>query len=146
MAIESLLSRRNVVLGLAGTAAVGTVAVQKSGGADAFAKLLSPGEGGRTGVWLAKAASADWVLQVGSTFTAHTGHVLKLVNVQGFPKSGKLPAGVRDRAFVARFDILKGGKMPGDKIYRVNHKQGAFDLFLTTGDPSKPLRMKAVFS
>ncbi len=119
----------------------------KIGGADAFAKLLNPGEGGRTGVWLAKAASADWVLQVGSTFTARYRARAQAGQRPGaFPRAASCPRACATGRFVARFDILKGGKMPGDKIYRVNHKQGAFDLFLTTGDPSKPLRMKAVFS
>lgn len=146
MAIESLLSRRNVVLGLAGTAAAGTVAVQKTGGADALARLLRPEKGG-SNRWLAKGLAADWVLQIGSNFTAHSGHILKLVDVQSFPdKNVDHPTGTRPRAFVARFDVVKGGKMASDKIYRVNHKQGPFDLFLTSGDPSKPLRMKAVFS
>jgi hypothetical protein len=144
MAIESLLSRRNVVLGLAGTAAAGTVAVQKTGGADALASLLRPAEEGNGSVLLAKATAADWALQIGTIFTAHTGHILKLVDVQNFPKSAR-PKGMRNRAFVARFDIVKGGKMAGDKIYRVNHQQGAFDLFLSGANPAKPKRMKAVF-
>lgn len=146
MAIESLVSRRTVVLGLAGTAAAGTVAVQKAGTVEAFAALLNPVGAGQSAAWLAKATSADWAAQIGSKFTTQTGHVLKLIDVKNFPQSGRRPAGLRDRAFVARFAVVKGGPLPGDTTYRVNHKQGPFDLFLDPVNPASPLRMKAVFN
>jgi hypothetical protein len=146
MAIESLLSRRNVVIGLAGSAAAGTVAVQQSGGAKAFAELLRPSGKGSSNAWLAKATWADWETQIGANFTANTGQVLKLIDIQRFPADAKRPKNLRDRAFVARFDIVRGGQMAPDTIYRVNHRRGAFDIFLSKGDPEKPRRMLAVFN
>jgi hypothetical protein len=146
MAIESVFSRRGLVVGMAGAAVAGTVAVQKSGGAEAFARLLRPHGQGRPGAWLAKATSDDWALQIGSTFTAHSGHVLKLIDVQRFPQKGTRPKGLRDRAFVARFDVVKGGKMPGNTVYRVNHKRGPFNLFLDAENPTRVRRMTAVFN
>lgn len=145
----SLLSRRNLVLGLAGTAAVGvtvgTVSTQGSEGADAFARLLEPVGLGSRGVQLATGSVHDWRLQVGSKFTAQTGHVLQLANVQSFPDSER-PEGLRDRAFVARFDVVQGGALPGSQTYRVSHGEGGtFDMHVTSGDPAKPLRMLAVF-
>ena len=145
MSVDSLLSRRGVVLGLAGSAAVGTVAVQQSGGVQAFRKLLRPTEKA-TGALLAKGTSGDWALEIGSSFTVHTGHVLKLVDVQSYPKKDRRPRNIRSRGFVARLDVVKGGALPANTIYRVNHKSGAFDIFLTAGDKAKPLRMFAEFN
>ena len=145
---KSLVSRRNVMLGLVGTAAVagtvGTVTTTDSSSADAFARLLEPVGLGKRGVSLASATVDDWRAQVGSYFTAHTGHVLKLADVQLFPESDR-PKGMREDAFVARFDVAKGGEMPGSVIYRMSHPEGGtFDMFATS-NPLKQLRMLAVF-
>jgi len=145
---KSLVSRRNILLGLAGGAvAAGGITVQQTGvGSESFAELLRPTGLGRHGVNLATASKDDWALQVGTMFTAQSGQVLKLVNVQGFRERVKRPAGVRAEAFVARFDVAAGGALPGNQIHRVNHKEGGeFDIFLSAGDPSKPGRMLATF-
>lgn len=145
---KSLVSRRNMLLGLAGGAvAAGGITVQQTGvGSEGFAELLRPAGLGRRGVNLATASKDDWALQVGTMFTAQTGHVLKLVDVQGFRERVERPAGLRAEAFVARFDVDSGGVLPGERIYRVNHTDGGeFDLFLAPGHPSKPLRMLATF-
>ena len=144
--MSDIFSRRNVLLGLGGTAAAGTVAAQ-SGGAEFFEQLLRPTNGGRRGVALATAGYDDWAAHVGTFFTAHTGHVLELSDVQRFRTVGERPAALRDSAFVARFDSVSGGALKGSAIYRVNHPDGGtFDVFLTSGPPDKPLRLLAVFN
>lgn len=144
----SLVNRRNILLGLAGGAvAAGGIAAQKmGGGAAAFAELLRPTEPGRRNVNLATAGKDDWALQAGTFFTAQTGHVLKLVDVQGFRDRASRPLGPRAEAFVARFDIVSGGPLPSTQLLAVSHKEGGvFDIFLTAGHPSTPLRMLATF-
>jgi hypothetical protein len=144
----SLVNRRNILLGLAGGAvAAGGVAVQRTGGAGAFAELLRPTGVGRRGAFLATANKDDWALQVGTLFTASTGHVLKLVDVQGFREKNRRPAGLRNQAFVARFDIASGGQLPGWQLLTVSHKEGGtFDILLNGANPARPLRMLAVFN
>ena len=143
----SLVSRRNILLGLAGGAAVaGGITMQQTGSASQLAELLNPTGFGHRGVALATAEKGDWALQIGSFFTAQTGHVLKLVKVTGFPQRGARPAGLRAAAFVAAFDITSGGPLPGDQLLKVNHNEGgAFDIFMSGGNPVRPLRMLAVF-
>lgn len=144
----SFVNRRNILLGLAGGAvAVGGIAVQQAGGAGAFAELLRSGGRGRRGVFLATANKGDWAVQVGTLFTASTGHVLKLVDVQGFVEHGRRPAGLRDQAFVARFDVTSGGQLPGSQFLSVSHKEGGtFDIQMTNANPARPLRMLAIFN
>jgi hypothetical protein len=146
--ILSLFSRRNMLLGVAGTATVGGIAAaQRFTSADSLEQLLRPVQLGRRGVPLGSAEVDDWSLQVGSMFTAHTGHLLKLVDVQRFREDKNRPAGLRAKAFVARFDVAEGGAMPGEAIYRVNHPEGGvFDILLSGGIPGNPLRVAAVFN
>jgi hypothetical protein len=143
----SLVNRRNILLGLAGGAVVaGGFTVQQSGGAGAFAEMLNPTGLGRRGVSLATAEKEDWAQQVGTLFTAETGHVLKLTGVQAFRELGERPDALRDRAFAASFDVVKGDPLPAEQLFAVNHNEGGtFDIFLTGGIPDKPLRMLAVF-
>ncbi|HYD23792.1 MAG TPA: hypothetical protein VEB68_03280 [Croceibacterium sp.] len=141
--ILGLFSRRNMLLGLGGAAAAGAVTAQPSGGASYFARLLRPSAGRANGS-LKNGSYADWSAQVGSSFTAHTGHVLKLADVQAFPKRGARPAGGREQAFVARFDVVRGASLP-EAIYRVAHPRGGtFELLLSNAD--KPLKMLAVLN
>lgn len=144
----SLVNRRNILLGLAGGAvAAGGIAVQQTGGAGQFAELLRPGGVGRQGAFLATATKDDWALQVGTLFTASTGHVLKLVDVQGFVEKTRRPAGLRNQAFVARFDITRGGPMAASQLLSVSHKEGGtFDILMSGGNPARPLRMLAIFN
>lgn len=130
-------------VGTAGSVAVG----QRFLTADMLRNLLRPVGAGYDRAALGTATVDDWSLQVGSLFTAHTGHVLRLVDVQRFPEKGMRPAGLRKMAFVARFDVARGGALPGDKTYTFAHpKGGTFNMFLNSGPPSKPLRMLAVFN
>jgi len=144
----TLVNRRNMLLGLAGGAVVaGGITVQQTGGVSQFAELLKPVGLGRRGVDLATAEKEDWALQVGTFFTAQTGHVLKLAHVKGFPQRGVRPAGLRKAAFVAAFDIASGGPLQPDRMIGTNHNEGgAFDIFLTSGNRANPLRMLAVYN
>ena len=144
----SLVNRRNILLGLAGGAVVaGGIAVQQTGGAGSFAELLRPVGLGQRGAFLATANKDDWALQVGTLFTAATGHVLKLVDVQGFVERNRRPAGLRKQAFLTQFDITSGGQLPASLLLNVSHKEGGtFDIFMTGASPAKPLRMLAVFN
>ena len=95
---------------------------------------------------LASAGKDDWALQAGTFFTAQTGHVLKLVDVQGFRDRASRPRGPRAEAFVARFEIVSGGHLPGEQLLTVSHKEGGvFDILLTGSHPSTPQRMLATF-
>lgn len=144
----SLVNRRNILLGLAGGAvAAGGIAVQQTSGAGSFAELLRPAGLGQRGVFLATANKDDWALQVGTFFTAHTGHVLKLIDVRSFPNRGQRPAGLRPQAFLSRFDVVSGGALPGKQLLTVSHQEGGtFDIFMDAAVASKPLRMSAVFN
>jgi len=136
MDILGLFSRRNMLLGLGGAAATGAF-VMASGPAWA---------GGKTDVPLNTAAYDDWSAQVNSNFTAHTGQVLKLVEVQAYPVSGTRPSEVRTQGFVARFDITRGAAMAEGRYLVAHPRGGTFEIFLTKGGPDKPLRMLADFN
>lgn len=143
---EGGLSRRNLLVGLAASGAtVGTVIAQNSGpaGVATFKQAIWQQRPGRRDVPLGTANLDDWAQLVGSTFRTTEGHVLELADVRAFPQPGPHPSGVRDRAFVAGFEIMSGGPMADSRIYRVDHPQGAFEVFLTTAE--KPMRMLAVF-
>lgn len=146
--VRSHISRRNMLIGLAGGAAAtaGTVSTNGFTESASFANLLRPAGIGHNGGPLAHAGYDDWKERVGTSFKAHSGQVLKLVDVQAFRQQGARPAGLRDRAFVARFDVTEGAALVED-LYGVAHAEaGAFEMFLTNAGPDKPLRMLAVFN
>jgi hypothetical protein len=141
-----VLSRRNMLLGLGGATAAAGVVTVGTGAAGPFAEFLRPVAGGRSDAALYAAGYADWRTQVGTNFTAHSGQVLKLVDVQGFSNKGPRPSNLREQAFVARFDIGVGEAL-AEGVYTVAHPAGGtFDMFLTKGSPDKPLRMLAIFN
>lgn len=144
MDIFSILSRRNLLIGFASTAVVagGTMRFRSP---QEFSLLVRPRGRGRRQVALHTAAKDDWAAQVGTTFTAETGQLLELTDVQGFPEKNKRPDGLRESGFVARFEIKRGGPLPGDQILRFAHAEGGtFDMVLASG--SEPLRMSAIFN
>ena len=146
--VRQHISRRNVLIGLAGGAAAtaGGVATNGFSESPSFANLLRPAGIGHNGGPLAHGEYDDWKSQVGSSFKVHSGQVIELVDVQAFPQKGRRPGGLRDRAFVARFDVTEGAALVED-LYGVAHaERGAFDMFLTNAGPDKPLRMLAVFN
>ena len=146
--VRSHLSRRNMLIGLAagGAATAGTVATQGFSESPSFANMLRPAGLAPCGLPRRYAGYSDWKSLVGSNFTAHSGETLKLVDVQAFPHEGSRPSTIRDRAFVARFDITKGAEL-GENLYGLAHPvAGAFDIFMSKSGPDKPLRMLAVFN
>jgi hypothetical protein len=137
-----------MLIGLAGGAAAtaGGVATNGFTQAPSFAALLRPAGIGHNGGPLARVGYDDWRAQVGTGFRVHSGQVLKLVDVQAFPQKGARPHGLRERAFVARFDVTDGAALV-EGLYGVAPTQGAaFEMFLTNAGPDKPLRMLAVFN
>jgi hypothetical protein len=148
-AIDSLFSRRNMLLGLGSAATVGVLATTQAGQSQVqkFKDLLWQRLPGRRNVRLATATVDDWALQIGTTFKASTGHTLKLADVVQFDHQNKRPSGLRDRAFTAGFEVVSGaGVMPDQLLLRVTHAEGGtFEMFLTGAGPRKPLRRIAVF-
>ena len=96
---------------------------------------------------LASAGYSEWTEQVGATFAVAGAQGLSLAGVRPLDSAGRRPTGVRDRAFVAVFDVLGGGTMAGDLIYTVSHPEfGPFRLFLSVADARTPSRMLAIFN
>lgn len=144
MEILELFTRRSLLLGL-GVTGAGAATLGGTKSVDFFRQLIRPNAGGRKNVRLATAEFTDWSLQIGSRFIAHTGHELKLVDVQAFADRKDRPDALRDRAFVARFEIEKGGEMPAD-LYTVRHANGGtFMVSFDPANPAKPLEARAIF-
>jgi hypothetical protein len=144
----STLSRRHLLAGVAGAAVVALVALPSWGppAGDRARRLLAGNPLTRRFLSLAYAEMDEWAAQVGTGFTASSGHRLRLAGVRPLPSGGRRPASVaRRRAFAAFFDITSGGAMAGDLIYQVRHRHyGTMPLFLTA--TSSPARMLAVFN
>ncbi len=144
----STVSRRSILLGLAGaavSAVIATTALSPSMG-ERTRRLLAGNRFTRRFVSLADAGQGEWAAQVGSAFRLEGGYRLRLAGVRPLHSQGARPAAVaRDRAFAAVFEVLNGGTLAEDLIYSASHAQyGALPLFLTgTGDPR---RMLAVFN
>ena len=142
------LSRRNILVGLAGaavTAVVATTALRPALG-DRGRRALASKSFTRRFLSLADAGEGEWQAQVGSEFTADGGYTLRLAGVRPLTSLGTRPPEVtRERAFAAIFDVRGGMTMAGDLIYTVTHPQyGRMPLFLSaTADPA---RMLAVFN
>lgn len=142
--ILSHFARRNMLIGLAGGAAAIAATIGSTGGA--FARIVGQSNAGRRNLALGRAGYDAWSAQVGSTFTAQSGQVLKLVDVESLPAKGAKPRHVREQAFVARFEVSSGDALP-EEIYRVAHPSGGtFEIFLTKSGPAQPDRMLAVFA
>lgn len=143
---KAALSRRNVMLGLAGAGAVGIAAAATPAG-----KLLRSGVGTLTGrtpprrVPLALAGYAEWLRAVGGIFTIEGGYDLRLAGVRMVGASAGRAAvrGVRTYAFTATFEVLAGKTMAGDLIYTARYGAERFPLFLSA--TAAPSRMQAMF-
>ena len=129
--ILGLFSRRTMLVGGAAAAAAGIGTTTS-----AFA----------AGTPLSTAEYAAWAAKVGANFTADTGHVLKLVEVARLASGGTRPDPLRDQAFVARFDITRGGALADGNYIVASPGTTTFEIFLTKGGPDKPARMLAVFN
>jgi len=139
--------RRHVVGGLCASGALGAFAF-----AAVRTQQSSPAQTSATttqvqSTTLATAEMDRWSRMVGSEFTT-AGFSLKLMGVQALNSAGVRPPEVtRDAAFVAIFDVLSGGYMPGDLIYRMTSRSQVLDVFLNNAfTPQFPRRMHAVFN
>lgn len=144
MDIFSLFSRRNILVGIFGTAVAAGGAFRFTS-PEEFSLLLRPRGRGRRRVPLHTAARDDWAAQIGTLFTADTGQILELTDVQGFPEKGERPDGLRESAFSVQFEIKRGGAFGDDRIRRFRHAEGGvFDILLTR--ESDPLQTYAIFN
>ncbi len=102
-------------------------------------------EGRRRPASLANADILDWVAETGTLFTA-AGYRLRLAGVRAL-KTGPRPPELRQRPFIAVFDVVGRSPLPGDLIYEVSHaRYPAFDLYLTNAPTrTRPLRLHALF-
>jgi len=150
--VESTLSRRNLLLAAGGAVAViGALAAApiRNIVAQRSRNLVTAVPGLRRLVSLADGSFEEWQAQVGSRFAIGGGAVMQLSGVRALTSSGARPASVsRARAFVAFFDPVAGGSLPGDLIYTANHGQyGPLQIFLSAAPaPRAPARMLAVFN
>ena len=145
---RATLSRRNILITI-GAAAAGAVALLSTTFRPAVTRqarrVLAATPLTRGMLSLASAEMDEWTGQIGSTFTAGGGYVLKLAGVRPLQSDGERPAELRDRAFAAVFEITRGSAMPGDLIYTVSHPQyGPLQLFLSS--TPDPRRMLAIFN
>jgi hypothetical protein len=143
----SSLSRRNILVGAAGAAICAIVAMPllRPAVGERTRRLLAGNPVTRHFLSLADAGQAEWAAQVGSVFTESSGRTLRLAGVRPLLSAGERPAGLRDRAFLAVFDVAGRAAMAGDAIYTLTHPQyGATQVFLSLSD--RQGRMLAVFN
>ena len=142
------VSRRNILLGVAGAAVAAVVSAPlwQPTTAQRTRRLLASNSFTRRFLSLAHAEQAEWETLAGSVFTAGGGYRLRLAGVRPLATSGERPPEAwRDGAFVAVFEVMNGMTMPGDLIHTLSHGQyGRLPVFLTvSGDAG---RMLAVFN
>ena len=142
------VNRRTVVGGLFASGLVGAVsfaAVRK------LQDLSAATSGGtqtssQTQTSLATSEMDRWSRMVGTDFTSGAFR-LRLQGVRALNSTGVRPDEVRDTAFLAVFDVLAGGYMPGDLIYRMTSRNQVLDVFLANAFTREfPTRMHAVFN
>jgi hypothetical protein len=138
------LARRDVVAGLCVAGMVPLLSIGSSGQRQ---QTQSRQATARSSQALATGEMDSWTRVVGTEFEA-AGFRLRLAGVEPLPSNGMRPARVaRRRGFLAVFDVLGGGEMPGDLIYAVRSPQHALDMFISSAaTPGRPGRMHAVFN
>jgi hypothetical protein len=139
------LSRRVVVAGLC---ASGAYAATRT------VQALQPGASPPLGIGQQRALALKtggidaWTRMRGSEFSA-LGFRLKFLGTRPLISEGERPPEVARRsAFLAVFEIVGGGQMPGDLIYTLATRGVApFDVFLSSAASARfPNRMHAVFN
>jgi hypothetical protein len=107
----------------------------------------------RTFVSLQSAGLAEWSGVVGQTFVLNSpngSHMLRIVAVTAFPRTGPRPAGLgRSQAFSVIFESIAGPALPAsDRLYRLVHRSYP-PLPIYMGAPSRlgrTTRLAAVFN
>lgn len=148
---DSVLTRRNVLIGVGVTAACGIALA---------APRIKPQVMRRTREMIARTPARiylpldygdypEWLSAVGNIFVAEGGYQLRLAGVEPLGPAGSRPAEVaRDRAFQAAFDVRNGMTMAGGLIYTLVHPtHGRIPLLMTAStDPAMVNRMYAVMN
>lgn len=145
---EKHLSRRNLIAGFAAVGAFAAVAMAaKSGRIARSSSLRGTTTGGRSRpASLATAEIEHWMAEVGSEFDiVHTR--MRLSGVRALPADGERPAELRQRPFIAVFDLPQGEALPGNLLYNiVNRHYPAFDIYLAEPGDQSLHRMLAIFN
>jgi hypothetical protein len=130
---SAFLSRRVLLAGL-GAGAVGAVAaaspvlsLRLSGPASASGAGRPASWWDRTFLSLQSAGLAEWSGVVGEAFTLETlngSHMLRIVAVTAFPRSGHRPTALaRSQAFSVVFESIAGPPLPAtDRVYQLVHR------------------------
>ncbi len=72
---------------------------------------------------------------------------MRLAGVRALPTAGARPPEIRQRPFIAVFDLPQGEALPGNLVYRIaNRAYPAFDVFLAEPDDGRLNRMLAIFN
>ena len=139
--VDTGLSRRQILAGLAGAMAVSACSASSS--ADRAAATASQSATAR--IQLATAEVGAWIPAAGTHFT--TGpYSLVLAGVEQVASPGARPSDLRQQGFIAAFEIVQGGFMPGDLLYRLSSATTTtFDIFMTSSATSAT-RMYALFN
>jgi hypothetical protein len=145
---EKRLSRRDL---LAGFAAVGAFAAVAMAAKNSRITRSSSLRGTATGTRsrpasLATAEIEHWMAEVGSDFDiAHTR--MRLSGVRALAAEGTRPAELRQRPFIAVFDLPQGEALPGNLLYHIaNRNYPAFDIYLSEPGDQSLHRMLAIFN
>lgn len=139
-----------------GAGAVGVAAAA----APILSLRLAAGTSGRPASWwdrtflsLKSAGMAEWGTVVGETFNLNTlngSHILQIVAVTAFPKSGSRPASLgRSQAFSVVFESVAGPPLPTtDRLYELAHRSyPPLPIYMSApSSVSRKSRLVAVFN
>ena len=145
---KSTVSRRAVVGGTAagGLVALSAIAATGTGGVDRISRKMRLMLKDRTRpASLATAEVEDWMVEIGSQFRL-VGYRLRLTGVRRLPLEPR-PVELRQKPFIAVFDLLSRHTLPGNLIYPIGHpRYPPFEIYLTNAPTSwHPRRMQALF-
>ena len=145
---DSTMSRRAVIGGSAAASLVALTAFAATGngGVDRISRKMRMMLKARSRPSsLATAEVEDWMAEAGSHFRV-PGYRLRLTGVRRLPL-GSRPLELRQKPFIAVFDLLSRHFLPGDLIYPISHPHyPPFEIYLTNA-PTRwhPRRMQALF-
>lgn len=135
------MTRRTMLAGMAGSVALAGCGGAMSGSSSSTDGLTASS----AAPLLATAEAETWMAAAGSTFRAGA-YTMQLAGIELMGAAGSRPAELRQQTFIAAFEIISGGFMPGDLVYTVSSARiPAFDIFLTA-DAGNPGRMRALFN
>jgi len=127
---SKILTRRTMLAGMAGGAAVVAFAQTKNGLGTVTNSFSSAFRSPYLS--LARADHTVWSAEVGKTLTSASGATLKISSVETFAAYGDAEGLIRPRAFLVNFETTRGS-ITGDMIHSLTHKTyGTFDLYLVT--------------